>query len=368
MTPLTITIVVGSLQIGGSERQAVLLARKLHARGHTVSVLSVMDGGPLEDVLTEASVPFRIMGLDSIVGRDQQGKRTIRGTLGNLRTIAALRGEFRRGQVDVVHAFLLWPSLLTLIPARVARVPVRISARRNLGTDVGGKRFPILERLLGRASTTITANSHAVAAAIAGQGAPPDRIEVIYNGIDPFDEADAVDRQPAGAVVVANLIHYKGHRDLVAALASLDPPPVTVDLLGDGPERAVLEAQVAEAGLDGVVQFQGQVTDVAAWLRRAQLAIHPAHEEGFPNAVLEAMASGLPVIATAVGGTPEVIRDGETGLLVPPSDPSALAAAIEKLASDPELRLRLGRAARQEIRTRFSWERCVEEHEAVYRA
>lgn len=364
---LRIEIVVGSLQIGGSERQAVLLARELYARGHTVSVLSVIDGGPLEAVLEGAGIPYRIMGLQSLVGRDEHGNRTVRGTVANLRRVAALRGEFRRRRVDAVHAFLLWPSVLSLLPAWAARVPVRISARRNLGTDVAGKRFPVLERILGWISTTVTANSGAVADAIVAQGTPADRVEVIYNGIDPFDQAGAVEDQPPKAVVVANLIHYKGHRDLIEALASMDRRPIEVDLLGDGPERPALEAQVAEAGLTDVVRFQGQVADVAGWLREAQLAIHPAHEEGFPNAVLEAMASGLPVIATAVGGTVEIVHDGETGLLVPPSDPPALAAAIDRLAADPELRSRLGRAARQEILTRFSWERCVEAHEALYR-
>jgi glycosyltransferase involved in cell wall biosynthesis len=154
--------------------------------------------------------------------------------------------------------------------------------------------------------------------------------------------------------------------DLVEALDLLENPPV-IDCYGEGPERERIERAAAQGRVEGRVRLHGRVDNAAEKYREAQFAVLASHEEGLPNAVLEAMASGLPVIATSVGGTPELIAHGETGLLVPPRAPLELARAIETIINDPSLRVELGRRARRRIEERFSWDKCVREHEDLYR-
>ena len=133
----------------------------------------------------------------------------------------------------------------------------------------------------------------------------------------------------------------------VALQALVDVPGVTLAVAGDGPERSALERRAGELGLDGRVSFLGSVprAQVLRLFRAADASVLPSAWENFPHTVVEALAVGCPVIATAVGGVPEVVRDGENGLLVPPGDPAALAAAIERFFSDGDLRARLAEAA-----------------------
>jgi glycosyltransferase involved in cell wall biosynthesis len=164
--------------------------------------------------------------------------------------------------------------------------------------------------------------------------------------------------------MVANLIAYKGHADLLAALTMLESRPV-IRLIGEGPERHQLEREIRRLELSDVVQLEGHLPQAAEIFREVQFALLTSHHEGLPNALLEAMAAGLPVIATAVGGVPELVDHEKTGLLVPPSDPVALAQAIAIMSSDTERRVEYGRAARAKA-LRYSWERCREAHLSVY--
>jgi glycosyltransferase involved in cell wall biosynthesis len=191
------------------------------------------------------------------------------------------------------------------------------------------------------------------------------RVTVIYNGVDiPEGSADA-GRQPPTAVVVANLIHYKGHADLLRALTAVRAP-LTVRLIGDGPERASLEMLTESLGLSERVTFEGARKSAAAAFLEAQIAILPSHEEGLPNAVLEAMAAGVPVVATSVGGLPELVVDDVTGFLVPARSPTALASAIEELAGNPAMRRRMGSAGRARARN-FAWTTCTDRHLELFR-
>jgi glycosyltransferase involved in cell wall biosynthesis len=271
----------------------------------------------------------------------------------------------RRLRPDVCHAFLFIGYTLVLPLAWAARVPVRISGRRGFPVATG-----VLHRLLataGRvASTMHLCNSQAGATAtIAQEGVPTARVRVIPNAIEVPEPAADLTRQPARGVVIANLVGLKGHADLLAALAQLNDPP-HMCFVGEGPAREHIADLIDRHHLGGVVTLAGSVPEAARMLPDFQFAVLPSHSEGLPNAVLEAMAAGLPAVATSVGGIPEIIVDGVTGLLVPPRSPAALAAAISRLAADPELRVRLGRAAR-ETAAGFSLASCVTKHEAAYR-
>jgi glycosyltransferase involved in cell wall biosynthesis len=364
---LRIILGTGSLEIGGTERQVVRLAVELQGRGHEVTVLVLTRAGALATDLESAGVPVWELGLERELSRSATGRIRMRGLLRLWRRWFGLVRALRRRRPDVVHAFLFWSYVLLLPAARLARVRLRISGRRNMGTEKWAHRlYPLVERAADACSHLVVANAEAIAEVV-GAGVPKRKIRVIPNGVDLGTPPHAVGRQPARGVMIANLISYKGHEDLLRALSlMLDPPDI--DLYGDGPERARVEELVAALGLRGTVRLHGRIPEAARYYHDAQFAVLASHEEGMPNAILEAMAVGLPVVATAVGGVPEVVRNGHTGVLVPPHRPAELAAGIARLAGDPQLRVTMGRTGREMVATTYSWERCVRAHEALYRA
>jgi glycosyltransferase involved in cell wall biosynthesis len=146
----------------------------------------------------------------------------------------------------------------------------------------------------------------------------------------------------------------------------VSPEGVHTVVVGDGPERAQLEALAGQLGLADRVHLAGHQQDVRPWLAALDVLVLSSDWEGMPNALLEAMAAGLPIVATAVGGVPEVVVDGATGLLVPPGDPSALAEAITRLLRDPDLRRTMGQAGRARVERRFSINETVRLTEELY--
>jgi glycosyltransferase involved in cell wall biosynthesis len=208
----------------------------------------------------------------------------------------------------------------------------------------------------------------------------PGRVTRIYNGIDleRFRPAGRRElRQECGipvdapaVAVVARLQALKGHEDLLRGLPAVWErfPELRVLLAGQGPHEAHLRGLSESLDGQGRVRFLGHCRDVRPVLEAADLFVLPSHKEGLPNALLEAMAMGLPVVATGVGGTGEVVRDGETGLLVPPADPPALAAALCRLLESASLRERLVRDARQRLQAQFSLAQAVDQVEALLRS
>ncbi|HEV7898102.1 MAG TPA: glycosyltransferase [Planosporangium sp.] len=363
---LRVVLAVGALQVGGTETQLVKLAIGLRERGHDVHVLALSGGGPLETPLHAAGVPVRMFCYAGLAVPWRGGGLSVRGLIDGLRVLGTVWRYLRTLRPDVCHAFLFSCYSLILPLARAAGVPVRASGRRGATPPPVGSR-DLLFHTLGRASSSVVVcNSHDGAdEAVRRDRYRPARLRVIPNGVDLPDTLADVAAQPARGVMIANLIAYKGHEDLIAALSRLAwPPPMC--LIGDGPERARLAALIGSHGLDGVVELAGARAQASRFLPEYQFAVLASHHEGLPNAVLEAMAAGLPVVATAVGGVPEIISDGETGLLVAPHAPAELAAAIARVAGDPALRVRLGAAAR-EAAAALSMLTCVERHERLYR-
>jgi glycosyltransferase involved in cell wall biosynthesis len=353
-----IILVVESLQVGGTEVQATRLAAELAARGHRVKVVATQGTGPLETTLRDAGVPLDVFDLR----RGQRG-----GPLDMARSLLGLWGSIRRWRPDVVQTFAHWPAMFALPMASLQRVPVRIAARRAAWEALPFRTRPAwwLHALSLRCATAVLANSRLVADdTIAGGRLQAAMVTVIENGLDlPVGRAD-VGQQPPVGVMVAQMRPEKAHVDLVRALALVEAPP-TIRLIGDGTERAAVTLLATELGVSQALVLEGGRDHAGDAFADAQFGLLTSHNEGLPNAVLEAFSYGVPVIATAVGGVPDVVVDGVTGLLVPPRDAPALAAAIARLAADPQLRRRLGAAARLRAGD-FSWERCVEQHEALY--
>ena len=358
-----VLFIIGSGAVGGRELQLVELARGLRAKGWEPGVVFLDRGGPVAEMLGDAGIPIwlpptwtyrRIGGLRLI------GRSLISASL-------ALPRSVRAHQPDVVHAMLFTSVWLGLPLSR----RLQPSSKRVAGVYGFTELKPtIFRRLYGRAlrkADFIVANApHLLAENQAEFGLQGTGVGVIANGVcTPSQTSDpAVD--PPVAVTVANFHTYKGHSDLLHAIAMLhESVRFNVRLCGVGTERDRMAELVDRLGIASKVTFVPPPANIADELLQAQFAIHPSHTEGLSNAILEELASGLPVVAYDVGGNGHLIEHGVNGFLHPVGDVSSLAASIEQLARDPELRRRMGAAARRGA-SRFGWDRCIAEHIALY--
>ncbi|WP_338676837.1 glycosyltransferase [Streptomyces sp. SCSIO 30461] len=363
-SPTRVCLLIGQLGLGGAEKQLVLLARGLSRRGIRTHLLVLFDGGPREAELRDSGVTLVKLGF---------WRRQTRGStlLGNIRAFVRLLVFLRKEKPQVLQAFLLHAYVLAAPAARLARVPVMVAGRRSLGFFKRGHRVALtLERIATRWTDLVVANAQAVADDVRqDEGLPADKLTVIPNGMPAgeFELAAPVDVDTSLPVVlcVANLATHKGHRHLLAACAELrrQGRPCTLVLIGDGPERAVLEQQAARLEVDA--RFLGFRTDGAGFLARADVVVQPSLYEGLSNAVMEAMAAGRPMVATAVGGTPELLDDGR-GVLVPPADPIALADGIRSVLEDRDRAAAMGRQAREWALANLSEDVMVDRYLSLY--
>lgn len=377
---MRILLAIGTLEVGGAELQLVRLATELHERGHDVTVMTMSWGGPLLERLKAAGVPTQVgswlisprwfipEGFDElpplrrrIVALPGFPARLVGRALRRLQ----LRRAVRRLRPDVCHAWLPATCAGLLPIAFSAGVPVRVGGWRAIAASVDNAEQGRLAReLVARSSQVVVANSQAVANDLRRRIPPPRRVEVIPNGVDlPTRLADPGRDNPVG-MIIANFNVWKGHADLIAAMAQMERPP-RLRFIGDGRERANIEAAIAAANLGEFISLDGRLSDASQFYADAQFAVLASHHEGLPNAVLEAMAAGLPTVACAVGGIPELIEDGVTGLLVPPRDPAAMAEALARISSDAQLRSRMGVAARART-AEMGWDACVERYLSLY--
>ncbi|MGH2866921.1 MAG: glycosyltransferase, partial [Solirubrobacteraceae bacterium] len=276
----------------------------------------------------------------------------------------------RRERPDVVYAHLFWSYCLALpIAALVTPHACRIQGRRSLpDVDVPSWHwFGSLRRLSDRCAHGAIANSLAVGSAVAAnEPRLAGRLWVVPNGVALRGPASRSKDGVVTLTCVANLIGYKGHATLIDALVALPTDGWRLQLVGDGPERPRIEAMIAAAGLASRVQLLGRRDDVDAILARSDLVVLPSYSEGLPNAVLEAMACGLPVVASDVGGTRSLLGSG-AGLLVPPRDAPALARALRLMIDDPARRASAGRRGRELVATALSVEARRDAEFAAFR-
>lgn len=237
-----------------------------------------------------------------------------------------------------------------------------------------------IERLLHRCGIPALGNSWRVVSQLREEGVLKERLGLIYNGVvlNPSRSQQASRRQlgieekSLVLSIVANLIPYKGHVDLLEALNLVKGDlPTGWRLLVIGRDDGIgqqLQQMVARMGLTENIWFLGVCDDVASLFAASDIGILASHEEGFSNALIEGMASGLPMIATDVGGNAEAVLHDLNGLIVPPKDPAALASAIRRLAMDKAERISMGAAGRSRAQELFSADRCIDQYERFYRA
>jgi glycosyltransferase involved in cell wall biosynthesis len=281
--------------------------------------------------------------------------------------ILTLARRFRRLGVHVVHTHNEPACLYGVPAARLARVPLVLNTRHGQGSPPDTRRaraFQWAARLAGR----VVCVSKDAAALSVRSGLSENRVATVWNGIDTekFPFRGPCPRGPA--VVVARLAEIKNIDALIRAvpLVVASVPHFTLRIVGDGPSRAALEALTAELGLQLHVAFTGEANNVPQQLGEASMFVLPSLSEGVSLSLLEAMATGLPVVATRVGGNVEVVVDGETGLLVPVKEPEKLAQAIIRLALAPELARRMGTAGRRRVETTFDVRWMVRAYEGLY--
>ncbi|PYQ90844.1 MAG: hypothetical protein DMG02_08755 [Acidobacteria bacterium] len=345
-----------SFEPGGTERQMIELVRRLDPARWLVHVPCFHARGTwLERVVTAAA---------SVVEFPIESFRTPDA----LRHVWAFARWCRDRKIAIVHSTELYSNIFALPAAALARVPVRIGNRREINPDKTAAQIAMQRAAYG-AAHKIVANSRAAAERLRLERVPPRKITIVPNGLDlePFQRRRQRGRRRT-VVVVANLRREKGHDVLLHAAVDVlrQFPDVVFELVGGGPEREALQARARALNVAHAVTFAGHQDEVAGRLAAADLFVLPSRSEAFPNAVLEAMAAGLPIVASAVGGILELIDDGRTGLLAPVGDPHALADRIVRVMSDATLGERLGAAARAEAHSRYSFDRMVAAFEDVY--
>jgi L-malate glycosyltransferase len=350
-------LMTNSLETGGSERQFVALAQTLDPQRFRRSLGCIMRTGALAGQL--GPMPeFRLGG--SLYGWRSFATR------------ARLASHLRRNDVAVAHAFDFYTNL-TLIPAvRLARIPVVIGSQRQLGDLLTPAQFHVQANVL-RWCDAVVCNSKAAAERLAQAGIREQRLIVIGNGLAPelFAEATPILPRRAGVLRVGMIARMnsraKNHSVFLRAAARLAAKFGELEfvLAGDGPLRLQLEQEAASLGLGGRVVFLGDRRDISGVLASLDISVLPSQSESLSNSILESMAAGVPVVATRVGGNPELITD-ERGLLVPADDDAALAAALERLLRDSALRTRCGANSRAFAIQNFTLDHMRRRHEELY--
>lgn len=372
---IRITYVLPNVESGGTERHLLSLVRALDRSRFDLSLVTTAGGGSL---LPEFSKVLRVR----VFGDPARGRRFRTGPLEHLRTVARLAAIFRHERPDIVHAYLPAANVIGPIAARIAGVPKVVVSKRALADYKAN--YPLLRKIepLGnRLADVVLVNSDAVRRDVERTERHWEgKIRKIYTGVAPafswppeqvaaFRRREGIAEDAPVVLCVSNFYPYKGHRELVEAAASVAAAFPKVLFLLAGRDAGTLEETVRLVQQKEITQrvwFLGSRPDVADLVQASDVFVHPSREEGFSNAILEAMAGGLPVVAFDVGGNGEAIVHGVTGLLAPPRDAGALASAIMKLLADPIRAQEMGRSAKRRAEEEFSLERMVRDMERLY--
>lgn len=300
------------------------------------------------------------------------------------RAVVRLGVFLRRQRIDILHTHLFEPSVVGLLAARLARTPTRVVTRHysDYHTRIDKRWHVRVDRLCTRlADAVIGVSAHTAQHLITVERAPAAKVHAILNGID-FERV----REPSAAtrlrrreelgggrcyllLVAARLHPEKGYEHLLAAMARLKgrlDRPVRLLVAGSGPLESHYRGLARDLGCADVVQFLGFREDIVELMTAVDVVVLPSVAEAFGFVLTEAMYLGVPLVATRVGGIPEIVDDGVDGLLVPPADPTALADTIAELLADESRRQKMATAGRAKVVTRFRFETMVRRYEALY--
>jgi glycosyltransferase involved in cell wall biosynthesis len=355
MSDLRVEMVTPTLHMGGMERLVVRMAHTFRERGLDAGITCLEDEGPLAEEARDRGVPVRLVPTP--------------GLATNLRA-PRLSAHFAQRRLHVVHAHSgVW--LKAARAARAAGIPGVVHTFHGI---VENEPWYIRQqrRAASWSTSDIVAVSESLRTVLMEQsGIPGHRISVIINGVDVDHFSPGASKDGQGYVVghVARLDPIKNQSMLLRAFGILrhSVPEARLVIAGAGPARVTLEALAKELGLESAVQFLGEVRDTAALYRTFDAFALSSISEGTSMSILEAMASGVPVVATAVGGTPALVRNGALAMLVPSQDPEALARALAALAAEPARRRALAGSARDFVVEHYSERAMLDRYAALYR-
>jgi glycosyltransferase involved in cell wall biosynthesis len=364
--PVTVCQLLHTLQVGGAEVLAARLARRL-GRAYRF-VFACLDGlGTLGEELRGEGHPVYVLGRRP--GLDW-------------RCAGRLGAVLRRERVDLLHAHQYTPFSYALLSRWLyRRPPILFTEHGRHQPDYPRRKRILANRLLLERRDRVVGVGQAVRQAlVVNEGLPPERVAVLYNGIDLDPFAAPADRPAARRqmglgpdelvlVQVARLDYLKDHLTALRTLERVKArrPEARLVLVGEGPEREKIEREVRQRGLVGHVRLLGLRKDVPRLVQAADVFLLTSISEGIPLTLIEAMAAGLPVVSTRVGGVPEVVEDGRTGLLAPAGDDAALAEQVCRLAGQAGLRQEMGRLGRERAQGLFAERLMHDRYDGLYR-
>lgn len=354
---MNILHLVDTLEIGGAERVVVHLAKELAQRGHGVAVACVYAAGPLAQPLRNAGI--RVWAFNKPEGLHPP-------------TLWRLAQVVRECHADVIHTHNPQVHHYGVAAGKLAGTRVIVNTLHGTNNfDHCGRAALVLYGTAALGSGAIAAVSNASLRFFKKVPYLPNRkLTVVYNGIPlkQFLEIPSPSEGPVTFGIVGRLVPIKDHQTALKAFAAVvrERPECRLEIAGDGPLREALAALMAQLGLDRHVHFHGAVTDIAEFLNRTQVFVMSSLSEGMPMSLLEAMAAGRPVVATAVGGIPEVVEGSGCGWLCPEGDVDALARTMLAAADSPN-RPQVGELGRQWVTRHCSLGSMVEHYEEIYR-
>ena len=352
--PIPVAIFVDRFIAGGTQRQMIELIARLDRRRfrvHPVCFHAVGVWFPRVSLLGEPVAVFPIHGFRKP---------------GTYKQLLAFAQWCRAKKIAILQTCDVYSNIFGLPGGMLASVPVRIGSRRGMVETPAHQR---IQTYAYNAAHRVVANSQAAAECLGREGVATEKIVVIPNGIDPTLFGQRQYRvRPRTIAMVACLREEKRVDVLIdaAPLILARHPEAEILIVGDGACRAELEARARANHVAERVRFLGHRDDVPAVLADADIFVLPSRSEAFPNAILEAMMSGLPIVASSVGGIPELVEDGRTGRLVPPGDTAQLAAATIDILDNPDRATQMGKTARRRIEEQYSFDRMVHQFEALY--
>lgn len=375
--PVTVCQLLHTLNVGGAEILASRLAKKLSGEKYRFVFVCLDEAGVRAEEMRQAGFTVEVLGR-------KPGFDT--------RCMKRLAELWKKYQVRFVQAHQYTPYFYAMGARGFCKKtpPILFTEHGRFFPDLPNWKHKIFNRILMRSSDRITAVSHSVAHAIVeNEGIPAHRVQVIWNGIDEnrfslnrFSEMEKAElRSSLGLahekiiLFTARLDPIKDHRTAISAMRLLlerpefqskEEKPVLL-LAGNGPEFEPIQSFVTENRLDGRVRLLGERSDVSNLLQIADVFLLTSKSEGIPLTILEALASGVPVTATNVGGIPEVIQSGENGLLAPAADAALIADHLARLLTDRELALQISRKARLRFEAEFTETKMLEKYENLYR-
>lgn len=344
--------------ISGSEAHLLSLLPRLRDRGWDVRMLMLHENEPgawdFARALTARGVP-----LDAI---------RVRADVDPI-AFAQLVAYLVRHRPAILHTHLVHGETYGLLAGTVTQVPVRFSTKHGFNEFREMPYFGLADRAVASLAHVEIAISRGLARYLEEvEGFDGESFEIVHYGIEPDGDPPAYDGGVPKLLCVGRLIPIKGHIVLLRAFAEARKqlPDLELEIAGRGPLEPALRALARELGVGGAVRFLGHVTPIQSAIEQATVVVVPSMGEGFGMVALEAMERARPVIAAAIGGLGEIVRDGVTGVLVPPGEAEPLTSAIARIAGDPELAREMGEAGRQRAIARFLQVFCTERTELLY--